>query len=93
MEKKQLLHIRHITDKIYHYQDITKQPYTQMIKDNYCGYTPKIKESKEQVPQGALATFVPVLLGGNPPGKRRRGRRRRNRDGRGTGKHLVNPLI
>ena len=44
-----------------------------------CG---KSYESKEQVPQGALATFVPVLLGGNPPGKRRRGRRRRNRDGR-----------
>ena len=27
----------------YHYQDTTKQPYTQMIRDNYCGYMPKIK--------------------------------------------------
>ena len=42
--KKRLLHIRHITEKIYHYQDTTKQRYTQMIRDNYYGYTPKIKE-------------------------------------------------
>ena len=41
--KQQLLHIRHITDKIYHYQDTTKQPYTQTIKGNYYGYMPKIK--------------------------------------------------
>ena len=43
-KEKQLLHIKHITGKIYHYQDTTKQPYIQMIRDNYYGYTPKTKE-------------------------------------------------
>ena len=36
-KEKQLLHIKHITDKIYHYQDTTEQPYIQMIRDNYYG--------------------------------------------------------
>ena len=34
-KEKTIVTGKHITDKIYHYQDTTKQPYIQMIRDNY----------------------------------------------------------